>query len=82
MKFKIIAMALSLSACSSYSEPNVTVKTDKEIYKLDRHEVINAITQCQDAGLRPLMVYGRIIVGGRPSPVVLDVTCSPMKVNL
>jgi len=82
MKFKIIAMALSLSACSSYSEPDVALKTESEIHNMNRHEVINAITECQAAGLRPLMVYGRIRVGGRPSPIVLDVTCAPMKVNL
>tara|TARA_R110002126_G_scaffold191862_1_gene340025 strand:- start:995 stop:1243 length:249 start_codon:yes stop_codon:yes gene_type:complete len=81
MKLKIILLAFLLPACSSYSEPNVALKTDSEIHNMNRHEVINAISECQAAGLMPLMIYGRIRVGGRPSPVVLDITCAPQRVK-
>ena len=70
-------MVMSLSACSSYSEPNVNLKTDGDIHKMSRHEVINAISECQDAGFRPVMIYGRMKVNNRPVGIVLDVTCVP-----
>jgi hypothetical protein len=82
MRAKIIFAALSLSACASNAEPEVSLKTEKEIHSMNRHEVISAITDCQSAGLRPVMIYGRVRVAGRPSPIVLDVTCAPPKEKL
>jgi|TARA_R100000781_G_scaffold105862_2_gene69717 hypothetical protein len=76
MKKLLILPILLITACSS-GERTADLVIEKKIYQLTRQEVIHAIRDCQSANLRPIMYYGRVKAGGRPLPIVINVTCSP-----
>jgi len=70
----------ALAGCSSNKNvPHVTVQNlimDRNIQPLSRGEQIDAIKDCQEAGLRPRVIYGKRLVNGYTADVVLDVICS------
>ena len=79
-KFFIAVCAMSaLAGCSSNKEPYVTAQNlimDKNIQPLSRGEQIDAIKDCQEAGLRARVIYGKRYVNGYSTETVIDVLCS------
>lgn len=74
--FSIISIGL-VTACSSNQPENVKMVLNKEMYQMNRQEVINAIEDCRSVKLRPVLYHGRIKVTERYVPIVVDVQCAP-----
>jgi uncharacterized protein YcfL len=69
----------ALAGCSSNKEPYVTAQNlimDRNIQPLSRGEQIDAIKDCQEAGLRARVIYGKRYVNGYSTETVIDVLCS------
>ena len=66
-----------VTACSSNQPKNVKMVLNKEMYQMNRQEVINAIEDCRSVKLRPVLYHGRIKVNERYVPIVVDVQCAP-----
>ena len=73
---RIIIIGL-VTACSSNQPENVKMVLNKEMYQMNRQEVINAIEDCRSVKLRPVLYHGRIKVTERYVPIVVDVQCAP-----
>jgi uncharacterized protein YcfL len=81
MKKTFIAVcALSaLVGCSSNKEPYVTIQNlimDRNVQPLSRSEQIDAIKDCQEANLRPRVIYAKRLVNGYSTETIIDVLCS------
>lgn len=75
----LVCAVVALTGCASNKEPHVTVQNlimDRNIQSLTRGETIDAIKDCQEAGLRPRMIYGRRLVNGFTAETVIDVICA------
>ena len=88
MKALNILAVLMLAACSTPAPApthiashntyqNTELVVDKEITMLTRNEVINSVKECEDSGLRPVMITARRRINGFLSTVPVDVTCAP-----
>lgn len=81
-KIALVACGL-LGACSSSQHldtsniPETKLMVEKELPQMSRHQVIHAVTECQESGLRPVMIMSRRKINGFLSDVPVDVTCSP-----
>lgn len=74
-----LTTAALLAGCASSTEPpNSALVVEREIAALSRTEVIAAVTECENAGLNALVLYGKRRINGQPSSVVVDVTCLPV----
>ena len=79
--FIAVCAVSALAGCSSNKDVphHVTVQNlimDKNIQPLTRGEQIDAIKDCQEAGLRPRVIYGKRLVNGYSTETVIDVLCS------
>jgi hypothetical protein len=78
--FIAVCAVSALAGCSSNKDvPHVTVQNlimDRNIQPLTRGEQIDAIKDCQEAGLRPRVIYGKRLVNGYTTETVIDVICS------
>lgn len=54
-----------------------SLAVDKEVHPMTRTEVIDAITECQTAGMRAVVVNSRRKINNYSTPTVVDVTCAP-----
>jgi hypothetical protein len=88
MKTALVLAVLTLAACSTPApQPahvvshntyqNTELIVDKEITMLTRNEVINSVKECEESGLRPVMITARRRINGFLSTVPVDVTCAP-----
>ena len=77
MKYVLLLSLLSLTACSSYSPPNVSLETDKQAYHMTRAQVILGINECEDAGTRPVVITAKRRINGVTTDVPVEVTCNP-----
>ena len=78
--FRLIILIIIIglvTACSSNQPENVKMVLNKEMYQMNRQEVINAIEDCRSVKLRPVLYHGRIKVTERYVPIVVDVQCAP-----
>ena len=75
--FLYIILTGLVTACSSNQPENVKMVLNKEMYQMNRQEVINAIEDCRSVKLRPVLYHGRITVTERYVPIVVDVQCAP-----
>tara|TARA_R110000868_G_scaffold258447_1_gene515969 strand:+ start:17 stop:295 length:279 start_codon:yes stop_codon:yes gene_type:complete len=85
----VVALAvLTLAACSTPAPmpthvashntyQNTELIVDREITMLTRNEVINSVKECEESGLRPVMITARRRINGFLSTVPVDVTCAP-----
>lgn len=73
----IIIIGLVTACSSNQSEDTVKMVLNKEMYQMNRQEVINAIEDCRSVKLRPVLYHGRIKVTERYVPIVVDVQCAP-----
>ena len=77
--FIAVCAVSALAGCSSNKEPYVTAQNlvmDRNIQPLSRGEQIDAIKDCQEAGLRPRVIYGKRQVNGYSAETVIDVICA------
>ena len=88
MKALTILAVLTLAACSTPAPmpthvashntyQNTELIVDREITMLTRNEVINSVKECEESGLRPVMITARRRINGFLSTVPVDVTCAP-----
>ena len=77
MKPVLLLSLLSLTACSSFDPPNVSLETDKQAFHMSRAQVILGITECEDAGTRPVVITAKRRINGVMSDVPVEVTCNP-----
>ena len=77
MKYLILLAPLALAACSSFEPPNVSLETDKQAFHMSRAQVILGITECEDAGTRPVVINAKRRINGVMSDVPVEVTCNP-----
>ena len=88
MKTALVLAVLTLAACSTPAPmpthvashntyQNTELVVDKEITMLTRNEVINSVKECEESGLRPVMITARRRINGFLSTVPVDVTCAP-----
>ena len=86
MKVAAVLAVLTLAACSTPApQPlhiantyqNTELIVDREITMLTRNEVINSVKECEESGLRPVMITARRRINGFLSTVPVDVTCAP-----
>ena len=75
--FSIISIGLVTACSSNQSKDTVKMVLNKEMYQMNRQEVINAIEDCRSVKLRPVLYHGRIKVTERYVPIVVDVQCAP-----
>jgi len=78
--FIAVCAVSALAGCASNKDvPYVTSQNlimDKNIQPLSRGEQIDAIKDCQEAGLRARVIYGKRYVNGYSTETVIDVLCS------
>lgn len=73
-----IISTLMVTACSSSQSPTkVELVANKQMFQLNRQEVINGIEDCRSVKLRPVLYHGRIMVADRYVPIVVDIQCAP-----
>ena len=77
MKPILLLSLLSLTACSSFEPPNVSLETDKQAFHMSRAQVLLGITECEDAGTRPVVITAKRRINGVMSDVPVEVTCNP-----
>ena len=77
MKPILLLSLLSLTACSSFEPPNVSLETDKQAIHMSRAQVILGITECEEAGTRPVVITAKRRINGVMSDVPVEVTCNP-----
>ena len=75
--FSIISIGLVTACSSNQSEDTVKMVLNKEMYQMNRQEVINAIEDCRSVKLRPVLYHGRVKVTDRYVPIVVEVQCAP-----
>ena len=79
MKYTVALLLLfalfMLIGCSS--KEKVEIVHHKEIYQIDREEVINAINDCRNNGLRSIINKTMIKTNSGRVPIVINVTCAP-----
>jgi hypothetical protein len=81
MKY-IALLAVVLAGCGSGNRtgnpyPSQQLIIDRQVSAMTRQEVINAIHDCQDNGLRAVMVTGKKNTNGHIADVITEVTCAP-----
>jgi uncharacterized protein YcfL len=75
----VCAMGALVGCSSNKDVPYVTAQNlvmDRNIQPLSRGEQIDAIKDCQEAGLRARVIYGKRLVNGYSTETVIDVLCS------
>lgn len=77
MKYLLLLSTLSLAACSSFEPPHVSLETDKQAFHMSRQQVILGITECEEAGTRPVVITAKRKINGITSDVPVEVTCNP-----
>ena len=77
MKPILLLSLLSLTACTSFTPPNVSLETDKQAYHMTRAQVILGINECEDAGTRPVVITAKRRINGVTTDVPVEVTCNP-----
>ena len=83
MKY-IALLAVVLVGCSSPSNqqsfnqyPTQQLIIDKQVSAMSRQEVINGIHDCQDNGMRAVMVMAKKNTNGHIADVIAEITCAP-----
>jgi hypothetical protein len=77
MKHLLLFTPFALAACSSFEPPHVNLETDKQAFHMTRAQVILGITECEDAGTRPVVITAKRKINGVTSDVPVEVTCNP-----
>lgn len=77
MKY-LALLAVVLAGCSTGPKyPEQKLLIDSHVSAMSRHEVINAIHDCQENGLRAVTITSKKMVNGHITDVITEVTCAP-----
>ena len=78
--FILVCAVSALAGCSSNKDMTyITTQNlimDRNVQPLSRGEQIDAIKDCQEAGLRARVIYAKRLVNGYSTETVIDVICS------
>lgn len=75
---RFLPLILLLVGCTQSETPGIKLDiSDESLYKMTRQEVISAISECESANHRAVVIHSRVKINGRFSPIVVDVTCAP-----
>jgi hypothetical protein len=89
MKSIAAAAVLAITGCSNLNAPQQAPLTDpvpealsklaveREVPPLTRQEVITGITECEAAGMRPIVLSAKRKINNQLIPSVVEVTCLP-----
>jgi len=85
MKTLLCFAVVILSGCASFQPTAITtvpeavssLQVEKEVPPLSRMEVITGISECERAGMRPVVISTKRKVNNQLIPSVVDVTCLP-----
>lgn len=81
-KLLCLIPVLLISACSSDPWGSQSeLKVPKKAYAMSRQEVINGISDCESAGMRPIIITSKRRIGDYYSDTIIDVTCGPRAVQ-
>jgi uncharacterized protein YcfL len=73
--------AIVTAGCSSLSStpkpPNQELVVDPKVQHMLRNEVIDAVKQCETAGLRAIPIYAKRHIGGYSVETIVEITCGP-----
>jgi hypothetical protein len=69
--------ASSTTASTPVPEAVSSLQVEKEVPPLSRMEVITGISECERAGMRPVVISTKRKVNNQLIPSVVDVTCLP-----
>jgi len=58
--------------------PEQELLVDDKVHALSRLEVMSAISECQTARTRAVLIYGKRKVGVLNRDIVVDVICAPL----
>jgi len=88
-KYVLIGSVLLLGACASKpsyelkdvvkEEPSPKVSGAEKIERMERREVITAVNQCEDAGMRPYVEYVTQKTDFGKVMVPINVHCDPKR---
>jgi hypothetical protein len=62
---------------SKFESPNQELIVDPRVQQMGRNEVIDAVKQCETAGLRAIPIYAKRKIAGYTVETVVEVTCGP-----
>lgn len=78
MKYLLLLLVLTGCAQMSKSEaPDQKLIIDDKVQPMGRHEVIDAVRQCETSGLRAIPLYAKRKINGYTVETVVEVTCGP-----
>lgn len=81
----VMIVCAALQGCSAFSgapepagtTPNQKLVLEDTLYAMSRSETIDAIKECETSGLRAVPIWTKRSINGRPTSIVVDVTCAP-----
>lgn len=81
----VMLICAALQGCSAFSgssesvneAPSQKLVLDDTLYAMSRSETIDAIKECETSGLRAVPIWTKRSINGRPTSIVVDVTCAP-----
>lgn len=80
MRTIALLFCLTLVACASNEAPKAPMvkgEVEPTVSQMSRQEIINAVAECESAGLRAMTITTKRRINGYPSDVTVDVTCVP-----
>lgn len=78
MKYLLLLLALTGCAQMGKNEaPDQKLIIDDKVQPMGRHEVIDAVRQCETSGLRAIPLYAKRKINGYTVETVVEVTCGP-----
>jgi hypothetical protein len=84
MKSVLLVAAVAVAVTGCASDPwgsKSELKVPKKAYSMSRQEVINGISDCEAAGMRPIIITSKRRVSDYYTDVIIDVTCGPKAVQ-
>jgi hypothetical protein len=76
-----VASAVLVGCASSPYGSRSELLVEKKVHAMTRQQVINGISDCEAAGMRPVVIMSKRRVGDYYSDIIIDVTCAPRAVQ-
>lgn len=79
--FVVVASSVLVGCSSSPYGSSSELLVEKKVHAMTRQQVINGISDCEAAGMRPVVIMSKRRVGDYYSDIIIDVTCAPKAVQ-
>lgn len=76
-----VASAVLVGCASNPYGSKSELLVEKKVHAMSRQQVINGISDCEAAGMRPVVIMSKRRIGDYYSDVIVDVTCAPRAVQ-